>query len=97
MFHRDVFLVCPMKSAPVLLRKKAEEEDYDHISLPTQGEVNDAAAAAVVVVAVVVVVVVQPLQRQVAAAAVAVVVVGAGSKTVLAATSRESRFVECLL
>lgn len=34
----DVFLVCPMKSAPVLLRKKAEEEDYDHISLPTQGE-----------------------------------------------------------
>ena len=57
MFHRDVFLVCPMKSAPVLLRKKAEEEDYDHISLPTQGEVNDAAAAAVVVVAVVVVVV----------------------------------------
>lgn len=35
----DVFLVCPMKSAPVLLRRKeGEQEDYVHTSLPTQGE-----------------------------------------------------------
>ena len=39
--YRDVFLVCPMKSAPVLLRREAEKgEDYVHTSLPTQGEVR---------------------------------------------------------
>lgn len=36
---RNVFLVCPMKSAPVLVRRVEAEDDYTHTSLPTQGEV----------------------------------------------------------
>jgi hypothetical protein len=37
---RNIFLVCPMKNAPVLVIKNSSNGDYKHITLPTDGEVG---------------------------------------------------------
>ena len=37
---RNVFLVCPMKNAPVLVVKQSSNGDYKHVTLPTDGEVG---------------------------------------------------------
>jgi len=37
---RDMFLVCPMKTAPIIVRKKKEGHDYSHSPIPTYGEVR---------------------------------------------------------
>jgi thiamine pyrophosphokinase len=37
---RNMFLVCPMKNAPVLVIKNSSNGDYNHITLPTDGEVG---------------------------------------------------------
>ena len=34
---RSVFLVCPMKNVPLVVRRKGD--DYTHTPLPTDGEV----------------------------------------------------------
>ena len=38
--YRNVFLVCPMKNAPVLVIKNSSNGEYKHITLPTDGEVG---------------------------------------------------------
>ena len=43
--NRSVFLVCPMKSAPVLVRREEGGQDYTHTVLPTQGEVHNNASS----------------------------------------------------
>ena len=38
--YRNVFLVCPLKNAPVLVMKNSSNGDYKHITLPMDGEVG---------------------------------------------------------
>lgn len=44
---RNVFLVCPMKNAPVLVVKKKSDGDYKHFTLPTDGEVRTCTSYAI--------------------------------------------------